>query len=144
MEQTGYVYKTDDKTAGIIVKRVSACGDSCASCSSDCSTSNITISIENTLDAKVGDYIKIRTRTKSVLKSIFIAYFIPLALMVIGVFLGVSLFKNLGFKEYESLGFLMGIIFLGISYVLLRIIDKKISKNSNKTFEMIEILRDKK
>ncbi|EOD00650.1 SoxR reducing system RseC family protein [Caldisalinibacter kiritimatiensis] len=140
MEQVGFVSKVEGNKATVIVRRVTSCGDSCSTCSGSCSVPGLTVDIDNTIGAKKGDYVEVRTRTKTILKSAFLVYIIPLVLMVVGIALGIYVFKGLGFDNYESIGLLTGLVALGISYVILRIVDNKIKRNNSIDFEMVRIL----
>lgn len=142
MEQIGYVNKIDGNTAQVVVRRVSLCGDKCTSCKGSCNVPGISVNIENVLGAKEGDFVEVRMKTKTVLKSAFLVYAIPLVMLIIGITAGISIFKNLGFSNYESYGFLTGLIFLGISYIVLRKIDNYIKKKNSLVFEMVRIIKE--
>lgn len=138
MEQIGYVSGLDGEYAFVDVRRVSACGDKCGSCGGGCSVPSMRIRIKNTLEAKVGDSVEVKMETKTVLNSALIAYVIPLIAMILGIIIGVHMFKIIGSNNYELYGFAIGLVFLGLSYVLLRVIDSK-TKDSNKiNFQMIK------
>lgn len=140
MEQIGFVINTKDDMAKVIVNRVSACGGSCSSCGSSCNTSGVELEIKNTLGAKPGDYVELKANTSQILKTAFIIYLIPLLLMIAGIIGGVLIFKSIGYENYETYGFIVGLVFLGLSYVLLKIIDSK-AKNGNKVIiEMTSII----
>lgn len=140
MQQRGFVSKTDEKMARIIIQRESACGHSCSSCGGGCNDSNsIILEIENTLDAKAGEYVIVESKSSTILKTAFVAYIMPLILMMIGIFLGTEIFERMGFESYEVLGFFVGMLFLGISYFILRHVDNKYFKDNDELFEMVEI-----
>lgn len=141
MDQIGFVSRVDGDRAEVIVRRVSSCGDKCTSCKGGCSVPGIKMTIKNTLRAKPGDYVEIRMNTNIVLKSAFLVYVLPLVLMVLGISLSIYLFKNLGYSNYENLGFITGLVFLGFSFIILKLYDKKIKKNKNYKFEMVKILK---
>ncbi|WP_077367294.1 SoxR reducing system RseC family protein [Anaerosalibacter sp. Marseille-P3206] len=140
MEQVGLVTNIYGDKAEIEVKRVSACGHSCDSCSGECNIPPIKIKIPNTLNVKEGDYVEIQGKTKGFIKSTMILYMIPFLMLLFGMFLGIYVFKTLGNKNYENYGFLTGLIFLSFSYIILKKIDKKVSNDENLNFEMIRKL----
>lgn len=140
MQQRGYVSRADDKEARVIIRRESACGDNCGSCGGGCDDSkSITLDIENTLSAKVGDYVIIESKSSTILKSAFIAYIMPLIFMIIGVLVGMTVFESLGYANYETIGFIIGLLFLGISYFVLKHIDNKYFRDNDGLFEMVLI-----
>lgn len=140
MQQRGYVSRADDKEARVIIRRESACGDSCASCGGGCDDSkSITLDIENTLSAKVGDYVIIESKSSTILKSAFIAYIMPLFFMIIGVLVGMTVFESLEYANYETIGFIIGLLFLGVSYFVLKHVDNKYFKDNDGLFEMVGI-----
>lgn len=141
MDQVGYVTKINGDLAEISVRRSSACGHSCDSCKGGCSVQGITIISKNVVGARVGDYVEIKTQTSAVLKSAFILYIIPLSMMIVGVLAGIKIFQKLGFASYESWGFLLGVIFLGLSYILLKIIDRKAKQKNEISFEITTIYK---
>ena len=140
MQQRGYVSKSDEKSAKVIIQRESACGHSCSSCGGGCNDSNsIVLELENTLGAKKGQYVIVESKSSTILKTAFVAYMIPLMLMIAGVVIGMKVFKNMGYQNYETLGFFVGMVFLGLSYFLLRHVDNKYFKDNDNLFEMLEI-----
>ncbi|HHV27756.1 SoxR reducing system RseC family protein [Anaerosalibacter bizertensis] len=141
MDQVGLVTKIkDDNIAEVKIKRMTACGDSCESCSGICHVPGIVITVPNTLNANVGDEIELRAKGESILKYAMITYMIPFCMLLIGIFASMYIFKSMGIKSYENYSFLVGLVFLAISYVILRKIDKKIEKTNNLSFEMVKIL----
>lgn len=140
MQQRGYVSRADEKLAKIIIQRESACGHSCSSCGGGCNDNNsIILELENTLGAKKGEYVIVESKSSTILKTAFVAYVIPLMLMIAGVLLGMKVFERMGYQNYETLGFLVGMVFLGLSYFLLRFVDNKYFRNNDNLFEMVEI-----
>lgn len=140
MDQIGYVISTNDDYATIDVRRTSACGDKCGSCSGGCSVPATRINIRNTIGAEVGNFVEIEMETKNLLKSAFIAYVIPLLMLIIGIAGGISMFKSIGLANYELLGFFTGLFFLGISFLILRVIDNRIKKNKSNELKLVRIL----
>lgn len=140
MQQRGFVSTVNGNLARVIIQRESACGHSCSSCGGGCNESNsIMLDLENTLDAKAGDYIIVESKSSTILKSAFVAYIMPLMMMIAGVLIGMKIFESLSYQNYEALGFVVGLVFLGISYFLLKGIDNKYFKDNDNLFEMIEI-----
>lgn len=140
MEQIGFVVSVDKDMAKILVRRASACGENCASCGSNCNSKSIALELKNTLGAKPGDYVALKAHTNQILKSAAVAYLIPLLVMILGIIIGINIFKSIGYANYETYGFIMGLLFLGFSYIMLRIIEKKVG--SKTIIEMTRIINN--
>lgn len=139
LEQIGLVKSIVKGRAEVEVKRVSGCGGGCKTCSG-CDTPGHTLILKNTLNAKVGDMVKIKGQTNNFLKYTFIVYFIPLVTLLIGLFAGITLFKSRGIASYELAGFITSLITLGVGYGLVKIIDKRIEEKDENFITIIEIL----
>lgn len=142
MQQKGYVANTNDNMAQVIVNRESACGHSCDSCGGGCSNPSISLNLENTLGAKIGDYVIIESKSSTILKTAFVAYIIPLILMLIGIGSSMKVFENMGTENYETYAFLVGVSTLIISYFMLRYVDNKYFKENDSLLEMVEIVKE--
>ena len=86
MREIGVVESTDGKTAVVSVKRSSACGESCATCSAQCNLKGNKITAQNKLGAMKGDLVSIEMSTAMVLKSAFMVYILPLLMLFFGYF----------------------------------------------------------
>ena len=144
MDQIGYITSINGDIAEISIKRSSSCGDKCGSCKGGCSVQGMSVKTKNTLGAKVGDYVEIRTQTSIVLKSAFLVYVLPLIMLIMGVLIGVTIFEKLGYVNYESLGFILGLVFLGLSYVVLKSMDKRFKDKNKIDFEIVNIVNNKR
>ncbi len=140
MQQRGFVSKSDEHLARIIIQRESACGHGCDSCGGGCSDGNsIILELENTLGVKKGEYVIVESKSSTILMTAFVAYIMPLILMIAGVFIGMKVFEYLGYLNYETLGFFVGMVFLGLSYFILKHVDNKYFKGNDSLFEMVAI-----
>ena len=124
MENIGKVVETIDNFAKLEVRRASACGEKCSSCKGGCSTTGIYVNVENTINAKSGDFVKIETETKSIMKVAFIVYLFPLFMLILGIFSSSFIYNqfNITFSS-EIFSFLIGLLFMSISYIIIRVID---------------------
>lgn len=105
MDQVGLITKAKDNMVEVEIKRMTACGDSCNSCSSACKVPGIVVTIPNTLDANIGDYIELEAKGESILKYAIIVYMIPFFMLLLGIFSSMYLFKSIGIKSYENYSF---------------------------------------
>lgn len=140
MEQVGIITKVFDGKAEIEVRRMSGWGENCKGCGSSCDTPNQVIVLKNNIDAKVGDMVEIKGETKQILKYMLIIYFIPFVMMLLGIFMGIKVFKEKGISNYEPLSFLVGLIALGIGFLIVKIFDSKFGKKDNNIIVMTKIL----
>lgn len=74
------------------------------------------------------------------MKLTMVVYFVPFTLMLIGIFSGLKIFKNMGIENYEPISFGLGLICLGIGYLIVRIIDKYFGEKENDTIVMTKII----
>lgn len=140
MKQIGFVKRVYGDKVELEVRRVSGCGESCKGCSGSCNTPSHIISLPNKVNAKAGDYVEIQAKTKNIMKYTAIAYIIPLVMLISGILIGTKIFKTLQISNYELLSFLTGIVFLVISYFIVKIVDKKIEKKGENAMEIFKVL----
>ena len=140
MTEVGYIKDIKGQYALVLFKRKSGCGENCAHCGAECSSESSTVEIKNTLNAKKGDYIQVSLQTKAFFKMTMWAYIFPLIMLFIGIVLGNNYFFKLGYKNYELFAAITGLFSLVLSYFILGIIDKKMSKDSKYELHMEKIL----
>ena len=122
MDNIGKIEKINGNKAVISVKRVSACGDSCKSCSSSCKVNSVIFETDITdLDINVGDFVEIRAENEVMLKHILVLYGLPLLLMIFTVFI-VHMVLNGPNKDIISA--VASLFSLIISFFLLKAYDK--------------------
>lgn len=140
MEQVGFVKKIFDGKAEIEVRRISGCGENCKGCGGSCDVPNHVVILPNNIDAKVGDYVEIKGETKNLLKYTMIVYMIPFVMLLIGILSGMKVLRYFEIPNYEPLSFLIGLVFLALGYLVVRIIDKNIGKKEDNTIIMTRII----
>ncbi|MCK9444612.1 MAG: SoxR reducing system RseC family protein [Tissierellaceae bacterium] len=140
MEQVGFVRKIIKNKAEIEVKKISGCGGSCESCSGSCETDGQVVVIPNELNAKVGDFVEIVGESRGILVYALIVYMVPFSFLIAGILLGIHILKGQGIANYEPLGFLVGVVFMAIGFLLVKIIDKQVEKNDKNLIRMTKIL----
>lgn len=136
MEQVGFVKKIKDNgLMELEVKRISACGGGCSTCSAHCDVPGHIVELPNKIDAKVGDIVEIQGNSKNILKYAAVVYLIPLTFLIIG-----SLIGSLVFKTSEIKTLLCGVLFMAASIFLVRNFDKKVEKRGNEALTATRIL----
>lgn len=139
MEKIGFVSRVIDDKVELVFTRASGCG-SCSGCAGGCETKSHIVTIENSLDAKVGDRVELRGESKSIMKYMFVIYMIPFAFFIGGILLGNNYFKGIGNENYELLSFATGVLALFISFIVVRLIDRRVAKSGKATMIMTRIL----
>ncbi len=113
MKEIGVVESTNGNLAVVSVKRNSACGDSCATCSAQCNMRGNKITARNKAGAMVGDLVTIEMSTSVVLKSAFMVYILPLLMMFLGYFYAEYKTGNETFSLFCAFGgFIVTFVFL--------------------------------
>lgn len=120
MTERGVVVKVKGKRATVRFDRRTAC-DSCHMCAVTRDGMKVEVVIENTLNANVGDFVEVEMAQRFVLTAAVIVYLIPLALVALGVGLGV-LFNQLTQILLAVGGLVLGFV---IAFLLDRFVIKK-------------------
>ena len=131
-DHIGLVTSVKDGTAQIHFLRGSACAH-CGACLT-VGDSEMEISLPNTLGAKEGDRVAVDLSPKRVVQASLIAYAVPLVLLIAGVIIG-SRFA-------DWMGLALGLVACGISYLILRFVEKKSAKSKSFQPRMTRILDD--
>lgn len=126
MNQQGYIVEiVDSVTAKLKLKRHSACA-SCGKCATMSEEKDITVEVDNTIGAKVGDRVEVNMETVNVLKAAFIAYTIPLVALLLGTVGTFYVLKSINItNNVELISGGVGLIFTLISFLVLKKNDKK-------------------
>ena len=138
MEQVGKIEKIDGNIATILVKRVSACGDSCVSCSAACKQKGIEIQSEVTSDIELGDYVEITTENEIMFRHILMLYGMPLIILLGTIFAANYLLGN--FVNKDAISAILGLSSLSVSYFILKKYDKSVMKNNPITYTVAKKL----
>lgn len=139
MKECGVVLKVMDQKAVVNIKRRSACGQ-CKACEmgrSDVKEMNVIA--KNEIGAEVDDNVNIIMDTPDVLRAAVIVYVIPLIALVTGVALGSFVAEKLDLQA-DWIGIITGIIFLAVSYLYVRKLDKKLEATKKYEPVITEIL----
>lgn len=115
--EEGIVVSVAEGTAHVAVTQSESCEDCSAKiiCKPKSENENI-IKVEDPLGVKPGDKVRIEVEGSALLSASFFLYGVPLILLLVGIFSGMSIFSNYAAKELYS--FLFGISLMAIYYVL--------------------------
>jgi sigma-E factor negative regulatory protein RseC len=130
MDRVGQVVALTPQEGFAIVqmRRHAACGD-CGACQLGEENLDLQIEALNHASAKVGDWVVIELGHQSVMKAAFIAYTIPLMVLVASISLGILVFSQFFEKDLaELLAFGLGVVLTGICYVVIRQFDQRFKK----------------
>ncbi len=109
MEKNGFVVFADERNAKIKVNRESACGGNCSHCKG-CGADAILFEIENNMDFKEGEVVRVIMDDSKFLKKSFLGYGLLVVLIIAGGILGYTVSKN----ELVSFAFILISLFLGL------------------------------
>lgn len=54
--------------------------------------------------------------------------------------MGIKIFKEMGISNYEPLSFLVGLVTLGLGFIVVRLIDSKLGREESQIVIMTKIL----
>ncbi len=129
MEQIGTIIGLKGSIVKVACKTKLGCGG-CAGCKS-CTTDITYIEARNTLHAKLGDEVYIAMEKSSYNKMMYLGYLFPTIFLLIGIIIGIALFKN------ELIAILLGFLFCVLTYV----ITGKIFKNFSYEYKLIRFVK---
>lgn len=126
MNQHGYVVEiVDSITAKIKMQQHSACA-SCGKCASSTDKKDIVVEVDNTLGAKIGDYVEVNMDSIDVIKAASIVYAIPLISLLGGTIVsyGILSYIDISFNK-EVISGILGIGLTILSYLVIKNKDSK-------------------
>lgn len=102
------------------------------------------VEVDNRIGAKEGQSVEVSMEHINVMKAIFIVYGIPLIALIIGVVGSYYVMKYLGVggKRQEVISFFIGIIFTGISYLMIKTKDEAFRESRKYMPTVVRILVD--
>ena len=110
----GLVTWTDGENAKVRFLRSSQCAH-CGACLT-AGEGEMEVELENTLGAKVGDRVRVALAPKRVVQASLLAYAVPLALLLLGVWAGSQI--------SDVYALIFGVAGCAIGYVTLRLVDR--------------------
>jgi sigma-E factor negative regulatory protein RseC len=125
MYKIGKVISNNNSVILVSVIRATSCGETCGSCKGSCETTSMVIQIKEKSPAIQGDIVEIYTDSKRLLKSAAIVYMTPILSVLLGIVFAYLVFKNN--PNIELIGLTTGIILMGINYLLINLLSKKVT-----------------
>ncbi|MBC6004403.1 MAG: SoxR reducing system RseC family protein [Paeniclostridium sordellii] len=132
MNQHGYVIEiVDSITAKIKMQKHSACA-SCGKCASSTDKKDIIVEVDNTLGAKVGDYVEVNMDSVNVIKAASIIYAIPLIALLGGTILSYKVLSCFDIPfNIEVISGGIGVLLTILSYLAIKSRDFKFRESRN-------------
>ena len=124
VSEQGIIEKVTDQKATVRVRRSPACANCSSKISCDISNRDMLVEVFNDLKAKVGDRVEISIPEGTVLKLSVFVYLFPIIALMIGAFLGEFIANSLQSKSSWP-AILLGIIFFGLAFFVLKIFERK-------------------
>ncbi len=129
----GRITKIDDNFATIAIDST----DDCKDCGirflcSPGSDKDKVITLENTIDAKVGDRVAITEASNILLKLSFLQYGLPLIGFLLGIIIATQF--SIDLQPVELYQFLCGLLGLGLAGIISYMIIKQMAKTPGKFF----------
>ena len=138
VSDTGIITKIDDNIATIIIDST----DDCKDCGirflcSPGSENQRSITLKNTIDAKVGDRVAITEASNILLKLSFLQYGLPLIGFLLGIIVGTQI--KIQWQPVELYQFLCGLLGLGFAGLISYMIIKSMAKKPSRYFKIKKI-----
>ncbi|MBR5251130.1 MAG: SoxR reducing system RseC family protein [Clostridia bacterium] len=133
MQEKAKIIKTKNNKAIARVNRKSACG-TCGMCAIKPKDLFIDLTVENTLNANVGDEVLIEVSIGSVAKMSLVAYLIPL---VLGIVFLTAFYFLVKIEWLTIVAFFVG---TALGFLIVSIIDKKVYNKQKNQPKMVAIV----
>lgn len=140
MSESGVVVGRHGDQAFVEMEASKEC-EACGACRYT-QTGRMIAPITNTLDAKIGDAVSIDIEPKLVLLAALTVYILPIAFFFVGYTGGLWSGRFLGLNS-ERLGIISGLIFLVLSFFIVKIIDRRAGLSRRFEPKMYAIIRKK-
>ena len=137
MEETGVVVKTDKNFATVKVERKSECKE-CGMCLFPKNADYIEFNADNSVGAKVGDEVMIRTSESGKILGALLVFLVPLLLIGVAAVIALTLIK----KEIYVL--ILSLSFITVWFAILGLIDKKLKNVKGFSSEILHIIDSEK
>ncbi len=139
--EEGTIIRVEDDRAWVQVKRSTMC-ESCKhrqTCHSLTDARDMEAEAINTAGGKVGDRVLLKIAAGSLVKISFILYLVPVIAFIAGAVVGMELPPPLKINP-EVFSFFMGIAGCAVSFIVIRFLSFRMSKNSSFVPEVVKLL----
>lgn len=130
MRNTGIIVETlDHNIAKLRMKQHSACAE-CGKCHTESESKDLIVEVDNSVGAKLGDFVEVDLEAANVLQAAAIAYLIPLVSLLVGVIASYQVLSMIGYNgSMEIASAVVGFITMSISYIIIKTNDSKFKQS---------------
>lgn len=126
MGELGMIVSTYNNNARVQIMGPAGCGSTCGDCKGCAAASSTLVEAVNKIGAKTGQQVTIERDSKAYIKSALLVFGFPILMLFIGMIIGTSVAGTLNTNVSQTLfGGIMGLIFWIVSYLIIKIVDKK-------------------
>lgn len=129
MGEIGEVIEIENEKLVVKMQRKEACAK-CRACTAGLKSEDMLIKAVNNCGAVVGDKVEIMLEENNFIKAVFIMYGIPFVAFIIGVFAGYYGALELGIKNAEVIGCVLGAVLVLVSYLAIKSQEEKFKKGN--------------
>ena len=144
LKKEGKVIETFDKKARVLIKKKSVC----SKCEKDCDlakdheSGEVVIEVNNKLGVRSDQKVKVEMKESSVVSAALIIYAFPLLAAITGYFFGdwMSGRFNLFINQGEMMGIIGTLLFLVISFLIIKVLNSRFEAQSKYEPVITEII----
>ena len=137
MKEVAKVVKTEQDYSVVYVEKKDECSK-CGMCLFPQNAKGVEINAVNHIDARVGDTVIIELSEKGKLLGVFLAFVVPL------LFIGISFLVNALTFRNDIFTLVLVLCLVVVWYLILPLIDKKITEKKDYRAQIISLINDKK
>ncbi len=142
MKKLGHVIKINEEMAYVAVERQEACGGNCEACGGCTGEENVSIvEVRNEIEAEVGDKVILEAPESQLLKYTILLYTVPLIAFIVGLFVSIYIFQRMNIDNYEIYSFLVGLIFIALSIIVIKLFDENAFISSSNMIRLERIIK---
>ena len=135
----------EDRGDSVLVRVIR--NSACSKCDKDCGmganthdTDEIDVEINNTMGAEEGNFVRLELGEKTLVLASLIVYLFPIISLIVGYFATNFSLSIIGYSPGEITGIFGSILFFGLSFLLIKMLNFKLKLMGIFQPEMIEIL----
>lgn len=137
LTEYGQVVKVAGGVAHVKFVRTSACGK-CQACGMLSTQNEIIVRVDNDCGAAVGDLVQVSIRMKKAMRASVLAYVFPLAMLILGVWVGWLLSAQWRvFENADAAMAVCAVIFAILSFFLLKLAAPLYNKSVGNVYRMV-------
>jgi sigma-E factor negative regulatory protein RseC len=139
--QVGIVRKVRGDRVEVEVARTGSCGENCAGCKLGCSGTGIIVDLDNPVNARVGDIVRIQATGRGIAAIAAFTYLLPLIIMVLGMVYGSKLMQrfNPG-MDANFVGLVFGVTALVLFYFILKMVGGRFALSGRNRPRIVSII----